>query len=246
MADPQGHIIRILQTFEVSLRTGEERVRAEFVGRLGEMLAASTDYRETLYRLQRVNGMETFALRLLWCGERAPDIEDEGTTERIIEYEIEHLERALRSSPGFSLPGPQQGQGMPVRDLNSTVNHFCASVAALRREAFRNEEYTGARRATMQALVLDAERLRAAASAERNDEVEQFSKALGGFLEYAMGQNLLGDVRVVNLIENATLTLQTTVETLGADDYDALHQTTLLLEHPVTLLEQHRSREEGI
>jgi hypothetical protein len=97
----------------------------------------------------------------------------------------------------------------------------------------------------MQALSLDAERLRAAASAERNDDVERFGKALGSFLEYAMGQNLLGDVRVVNLIENASLTLQTTVETLGADDYDALHQTTLLLEHPVTLLEQHRSREEG-
>jgi len=244
MVDAQKHVVRLLQMFEVSLRTGENRARAEFAARIAEMVAGGTDYADTLRSLSRVEGMEDFALRLMWCAERAAEIPDESTAERICEYEIEHLTDALAHVPKLTTPEP--GPGHPPRDLGATVTHFCSSVSALQREAFRGEEFLGTRRATMQTLALDAERLRAAASAERNEDVERFGRAFGGFLEYVLAQDLLSDVRVVNLIENASLTLQTAIETLGADDYDALHQTTLLLEHPVTLLEQHRSREEGI
>ena len=246
MVDAQKHVVRLLQMFEVSLRTGEYRARAEFAARLAEMVAAGTDYADTLRSLSRVEGMEDFALRLMWCAERAAGIPDESTAERICEYEIEHLAHALAQAPKLTTPESEHGPGLRPRDLGSSVTHFCSSVAAVQREAFRGEEFLGTRRATMQALALDAERLRAAAAAERNEDVERFGRAFGGFLEYILAQNLLSDVRVVNLIENASLTLQTAIETLGADDYDALHQTTLLLEHPVTLLEQHRSREEGI
>jgi hypothetical protein len=246
MANAQGHIVRILQIFEVSLRTGDNRARAEFVARLAEKIEAGADFAETLRRLYHVAGMQTFALRLMWYAERLSEISDVSTAEHIDDYEIEQLARALAEVPGFAGPEAEQGSGPRPRDLGSTVSHFCSSVAVLRREAFRDEEFTGARLATMQALALATERLRAAAVAEQNGDVEDFSRAFGGFLDFVMAQSLLGDVRVVNLIENASLTLQTATETLGADDYDALHQTTLLLEHPVTLLEQHRSREEGI
>lgn len=243
MAEPQGHLVRLLQLLEVSQRADDQRTSAEFASRLAEMIAASSDYRATLRTLARVEGMEAFALRLLWCAERAGEVPEGNAGDPIVDYEIEHLRRAL--APGFSSAPPQPKASLDVRDLGSTVGQFCSSVAVLRREAFRGEEFSGARRATVQALALDGERLRAAAAAERNQDVEHFSRAFRGFLEYVLAQDLLEDVRVVNLIENASLTLQTAVETLGADDYDALHQTTLLLEHPSTLLEQHRSREEG-
>jgi len=210
------------------------------------MLATDPEYEAILYKLGRVEGMETFALRLLWYAENHTEASDPRSSGPVEDYEIEKLERVLVQVPGFASHEVQRGSNIQPRDLSSSIVHFCSSVLALRREAFRDEEFIGVRSATFQTLALDAERIRTAAAAERSEDVEAFGKALRGFLEYVMMHSLMKDVRVVNLIENASLTLQTATETLGADDYDALHQTTLLLEHPATLLEQQRSREEGI
>jgi hypothetical protein len=246
MTHKQEHIVGLLQRLAVSLRTGENRHHAEFVSRLAAMLGTDAEYVATLYKLGRVEGMERFALRLLWYAENQTEASEPRSTGPVEDFEIEKLERVLAQVPGLASHEPRRESTLQLRDLSSSIAHFCSSVTALRREAFRDEEFIGVRSATFQALVLDAERIRTGAAAERNGDVEAFGKALRGFLEYVIMHSLMKDVRVVNLIENASLTLQTATETLGADDYDALHQTTLLLEHPATLLEQKRSREEGI
>ncbi|MGB6648805.1 MAG: hypothetical protein WBG01_09770, partial [Bacteroidota bacterium] len=102
---------------------------------------------------------------------------------------------------------------------------------------YKGGEFVGLTRPAVEALVKETEHLHAAASVERNSDVVQFSAAFARFAQFVLEKGLLQDVRVVNFMENASLTLETAVGTTGADDYDSLTQTTELLEKPDTLLD---------
>ena len=74
-----------------------------------------------------------------------------------------------------------------------------------------------------------------AADAGKRD-LSQFVSACSGFAQYVLDNSRLHDVRVVNILDNANITLQTVFETTGVEDNDSLQSTIQLLKQPKDLL----------
>jgi hypothetical protein len=139
------------------------------------------------------------------------------------------------------------GSGVPPADLerrpatplplDAAVRGFSASVAAIRHEALPDDHFVGLNDFSLRGLLKSAERLRDTARESDDPDVSRFGVACAGFLEFVLEKQLFNDVRVVNFLDNASLTLYTAVDTRSVDDLDSLQQTAELLSNPAALLE---------
>ena len=241
MPDPQSHIVHMLQSLELPLRDRGDRAKWQMVSSIAENIRHADDLGGALEVLYTVRGFDRFALRLMWYAEQASAVQSESASDRLVSYQIDRLLEDLQT-----VEAGEEGQGESTvppgaPDLETGIRRFATSVANVRKDAFQGTDFVGLTRPAIEALVKETESLHAAAAVERNTDVVQFSAAFARFAHFVLENGLLKDVRVINFMENASLTLETAIGTTGADDYDSLHQTTELLEKPDTLLDSRQS-----
>jgi hypothetical protein len=232
----RSYIVRLLRLLETSLVNGGHTRDADRVGRVVQRIAASDAIDQALETLYAIDGWEEFALRLIWYGGTDTDDTGDPFAKELLDYRVATLQGLLlREEPPRETTDAQP----PVSgDLSHALIAFGVALDELRREAYDGETFIGIPHGRLEALLLDAERLRALATAESSRDIERFLTAFHTFLGYVLRHHLTGDVRVVNLIDNANLMLQTVIETVGAEDFDSLQQTIALLEQPQTFFEK--------
>lgn len=233
MSGEHSYVVRILRQTESAVsRRAPEAVRSR-LGRVVQKLAHSEDIHGALDTLYGVQGYESFALRLMWILHRQRILAGASTPADVIDYEVQKLAELL-------LPPEQQRPAalthrreQETEALYGALHRFGRSVEEYRRARSRNVTH----QEHLYRVAGELEALESAAQAAGAHLVRRFATAAGQFLQFILDGNAAADDRVVNILDNANLTLQTLMETAGAEDHDALQAMIGLLEHPQRLLE---------
>ena len=244
MAQKEQYLRDLLDALQTALHAESREAEAALVATLRRKLLFADDPVRALEELYAVKGCDRLALRLLWYAEEYPSDPAPLQNDAVTAFRIRQLSGDLaRSFP--EPPPPAEGQSRMGRtgDWDEALRRFGIALDALRRDAFDEGRFVGLRRSFFDAIERETDTLYEVAGAQKNEEVVRFAAAFKKFVQYLRTENLLSDVRVLNFLESANLTLQTAVHTLGPDDFDSLHQTTELLENPATLFDVPPSRE---
>jgi hypothetical protein len=231
---------RLLRKLETRLKEEGRGGDAEKLGRVIGVLMESKNVDETLDDLYGVEGWDLFALKLMWFVQRSKDSPEGEASQDVIDYHVQDLYSVLTAAGGQvggPLHGEQRSAPKAYHDLNDALRRFGEALTKLKRDAFDGEKFRGIDRSDVETALAASSALHAAASTYRSADVQKFAAAFSRFVRYVLETGHLEDVRVVNFIDNANLTLQTVLETVGAEDFDSLHQTIQLMENPGTLLE---------
>jgi len=241
MSGEYGYIVRLLRRLETLLIESGHQSEGGRLGQIIQRISRADDARAALATLYSVEGYDQVALRLMYYGEKMRETLVELPEERLLDYQIRELYGVLLSSSRAlgAVPEEPARPSPPAKkgDLEKAAEAFSTSLQDVRRTAFHQEEFTGIRRAQVDDLRGRLEDLHRGAKEQGNADVARFATACGTFVSYVVDRKLLQDVRVVNILDNAGLTLQTVLQAVGADDYDSLQQMVQLLEDPATLLE---------
>jgi hypothetical protein len=240
MAGDTSYSVRVLKTLETLLIGEGLKQQAETVGAVTMRLRTADDLEATLRQLYAVRGWDQVALRLLWYEQQAKKLDPAALEGPLKEMHVRDLHDAViavlqgpASAPAQSAEPPPP----PSQDLSDALVRFDAAVGVLKQRSSHGDEFIGIEQPLVEILQEETDALRMVASADGNEDVVRFATALSIFLVFVTDKGKLGDVRTMNIIDNANLTLQTVLQAMGATDYDSLAQTTQLLESPVTLLD---------
>ncbi len=237
MSGEYGYIVRLLRKLEFLLAQRGEQREAGRMGQIVQRIARSDDVRSAVKALYAVEGYDRLALRLLYYADTLGPLLTEIPDDRMIDYHVEQLDRALRNGGETTLTA-RPARRPPSQDVTGAMEQFVATVRELRRGADSGEGASPpASREQLEALLAQAQNLGATAERENAADISRFAVSVTTFVRYVIDRSLFGDVRVVNILDNAVLTLQTFLPSVGADDFDSLSQTIQLLADPATLLE---------
>lgn len=237
MSGEYGYIVRLLRKLEFLLAQRGEQREAGRMGQIVQRIAKSDDVRAAVKTLYAVEGYDRLALRLLYYADTLGPLLTEIPDERLIEYHVEQLDRALRGIDDSNLAGGP-ARHPPSQDVTGAMDQFVASVRELRK---RSDPAQGTPDSIppeqLEIILQKAHDLQLTADRENEADISRFATSVTTFVRYVIDRSLFGDVRVVNILDNAVLTLQTFLPSVGADDFDSLTQTIQLLADPATLLE---------
>ena len=239
MSKPQSYIVRLLRKVEASLMNGRRQAELTMLEKIIHRISHAENVREELETLYSVQGFDEFALRLMWSYERE-GIESNTLESGLIDYEVETLEALLRSVRNGEkkkeevreIPPPK-----PLDDFHEELHKFGRSVEDLRRKSFDDDKFKGLDQDLLYRVLNESTSLQHYATQAGKTDVVRFADSFSALVQFVLDRRLFGDVRVVHLLENANLTLQTIVETVGAEDYDSLQQTIELLRTGRSILE---------
>lgn len=235
MTGGYSYVMRLLRRLESRLMENGRQLEAGRLGMILQRFSKTDNLRAALTDLYAVEGYSTLALRLMYYSETITDALGEEPDDELLEYHVQELLAALDEGVSGPAPAPSgAGQGA---DLKKALERFEASLLAVKRGAYRDEEFAGINRTTMTAFLQHVNDLGEIARRERAADIARFSAACSTFVRYVLDHDLLKDVRGVNIIDNAGLTLQTTLHAAGEENFDSLQQMVQLLEDPATLLE---------
>lgn len=236
---PERHIERLMRSLEELLVECGHKSEGERIGKIAGQILRAPDLDQALKRLYRVEGLDQFALKLMYYTEQSRDPLRANPSDRILDYQVQDLYALL-----FTTRREQFVQDTPVRqetsrpeDLKAMLQRFGAAFEKMRKEAYDEGIFKGMDHALLENVAGEVEALHRVAAEEPNRDVASFSSACLRFIRFVIDGKLYHDIRGLNFLENANLTLQTAVEAVGAEDYDSLHQTTRLMEDPSTLFE---------
>jgi hypothetical protein len=233
-----SYVVRVLRKLESRLIESEHHLEGGRVGLIVQRLSKADNIRSVLADLYTVEGYDRFALRLMYYGETVKDALGAMPDERLVDHHVRELFAALLSHPApAATPEVQESPAETNADLGRLLEEFEASLQALKRCSFKDEAFTGVDRESLEGFLQKTNDLGVIARKEKVVDVARFSAACSTFVHYALDQGLLKDVRVINILDNASLTLQTVLQTAGEENVDALQQMVQLLEDPSTLLE---------
>ena len=238
MAREQSHIAKALGVLGADLNRAGQTAHSKVVERLLQRLETLGDVRKAVEEIYPVSGFDTFALRLLRFDRQMKDSPADQSELTQINFLVEKLEQSLLAADG--LPGhafASHESPSATSSLNQELRKFIDAVNDLKRDAFHDAKFTTMGKVQLEQIVREAANLQGVANAEGNHDVVRFSSALSIFVQYILQHELLEDVRALNLIDTASLTLQTVLETVGAEDFDSLQQTIHLMEDPGGLFE---------
>ncbi len=237
MSGEQGYIVRLLRKLEFLLAQRGEQREAGRLGQIIQRIAKSDDARGAVKALYAVEGYDRLALRLLYYADTLGPLLSELPDERLIDFHVEQLDRALRGTDEADLT-PRRVRHAPPQDVTGAMDQFVASVHELKRKAYAEDgTFEQIPRDPLEDLLRKARELGATADRNNEGDISRFAGSVATFVHYVIDRSLSGDVRVVNILDNAVLTLQTFLPSVGADDIDSLTQTIQLLADPATLLE---------
>lgn len=232
MSGHQSYIVRLLRRLESSISVpGSELFRTR-LGRVVQRISRADDLRDALERLYAVEGFDRLALRLLWVMER-PLPQSNLLENELMDHEVRQMEWVLRPSQDDG-PAPLSPlQARPVDTFFEQLHRFGRAVEGLRRPP--GEDEADADR--LYRLLNATASLSSAAREAGNGRVERFCDAFSRFIHHALDERKASDVRVVNVLENANLTLQTVVESCSVQEDDTLQNMIVLLDDPRRLLD---------
>jgi hypothetical protein len=235
MSGGQSYIVRLLRKVEVRLNEHGYAVEASRVGKIVQKLAQAEDIHESLNTLYGVDGFSDFALRLMWLQEVA----ERGTV---------GLENGAMDYQCSALAGILVGEKPPMREdvhevpeqvdqLYDALHKLGREIDTLKRDAGDAGISRRIAEDQIYSLLNELASLREHAATAGKKDIVQFALACTEFVQYALDNNLFHDVRVVNILDNANLTLQTVFDAAGVDDNDALQSTIELLKQAKDLLD---------
>ncbi len=221
MAQEHDVLAAILESFPVAELSTDEQQQT-FLGIKNQLLSA-TDVQAELKTLFRVNGFSDFAAGLLWVVDRtaklpaASGIGPEDETLLLASFR-----RALGEQTAQPSTAAGGGGGEAEKVLASALERFTEAVQGGTddREAFQVSLLGMAEGADLQALGSDA---------------AEFAVFLADFLKYISENQLLDDIRVINIFSNVSSSISQWAETPP-------DRRTGLLEEPVSLLRDFRSQ----
>ena len=238
---PADHYsIRVLQSVEALLIGEGFRAQADAVAAVVKRLEEAPECEETLRQLYAVKGWDKVASRLLWLEKKAREGDREALERRLKDTHAREVFKEVVVTGGAPKPAeqpPGEQPPPPSQDLSDALVRFDAAVGILKQRSLQGDEFAGIEQPLVEILQEETDALRTVATADGNHDVVRFCTSLSIFLGYVVDRGQLNDVRTMNIIDNANLTLQTVLQAMGAADYDSLQQTTELLGSPGTLLE---------
>lgn len=240
MADEDRYCVQVLKTLEAHLIGEGFRPQAERIAALVKRLKETGDPDAVLRQLYGVRGWDTIALRLLWYEYKARETDVQALERTMMDKHMRELFDAVVKTGGVSTAPPPQSPAPSVptsQDITEALERFDAAVGILKQRSLQGDDFIGIEQPLIEILQEETDALRGVASAEDNQDIVKFCTALSIFLVYIIDKGRTNDVRTMNIIDNANLTLQTVQQTMGAADYDSLQQITQLLENPGTLME---------
>jgi len=238
MSGEQDNIGAVLGHLEAALGAEGREEDRRLVLTIAERCARAKDVRDALEELAGVEGLQRFALRLFWYIDRegAKPLDVDRTA-----WLADALQRDLPLPAGSparqDMPEAPAGPPAIPGTLAQGTHAFADAVEKLKRGSSDAGGFSAISNEALDEVQREAANLQAAGTAEGSPDVVKFSGAVSIFLQYVLDHELLHDVRVVNLLDSASLTLQTAVDKIDAEDFDSLQQTTSLLEDPKSLLE---------
>ncbi len=237
MSGEYGYIVRLLRKLEFLLAQRGEQREAGRLGQIIQRIAKADDARGAVKALYAVEGYDRLALRLLYYADTLGPLLTEIPDERLTDYHVEQLDQALRGTDEANLTR-RPARHTPSQDVAGAMDQFVASVHELRRTAHpEGGSFEHIPRELLEALLQQAHDLGVTAERRNEGDITRFANSVTTFVHYVIDRSLFDDVRVVNILDNAVLTLQTFLPSVGADDIDSLTQTIQLLADPATLLE---------
>jgi hypothetical protein len=240
MLGEEHYSVKVLQTLETLLNGEGFRDQAQSVAAVVKRLQEETDPDAVLRQLYTVKGWDKIAIKLLWFEQKAKEVDPRVLERSLKDLHIRELHDAvLQTSTEAPAPGRQTSEEPPPpsQEFSDALVRFDAAVGVLKQRSLQGDEFTGIEPPLIEILQDETDALRTVASADGNQDVVKFCTAFSIFLGYVVDKGRLSDVRTMNIIDNANLTLQTVLQAMSATDYDSLQQTAQLLENPGNLME---------
>jgi hypothetical protein len=234
MTGEREHILEVLQLLETRLTSSNRSLGAGRISVIRRALSLTQHLDAGLESLYGVRGYDRFALRLMWYAEKGRDPFASTPTHDVISRRADEILSLLPSeSPSPAVAGSEE-----PKTIAAAVDDFGVTIEAVKRGAFRDGLFSEVTDDMAARLGSSVQPLGRAAALEENSDVARFADAVGRFLGLVRARSFSRDVRVVNLLDSANLTLQTVMQTHAAEDYDSLQEITRLLENPLPLFEQ--------
>ena len=234
MAGEREHILDVLQLLESRLTSSNRSIDAGRISLIRLALSSSQPLDAALEKLYGVQGYDQLALRLMWYAEKGSDTFAPVPTDHVVSRRADELLSMLPTEfPPPAGPGAEE-----PKSLAAAADEFGVAVEALKAGAFREGHFSEVTEELAAPLHASLQPLGRAGALEENRDVARFADAVARFLELVRARSLARDVRVVNLLDSANLTLQTAMQTHAAEDFDSLQEITRLLENPLPLLER--------
>jgi hypothetical protein len=233
MAGEREHILEVLHLLETRLTSARRTADAGRIGVIRHAVASSRHLDAALETLSGVRGFRDFSLRLMWYAEKGRDPFASPSTAATASLRADEL---LSLLPPASEEAAASSPAEP-RTIAAAVEDFGGAIEAMKRGSMEGGRFTGITGELAGRVRAEARPLAQAAGLEEDRDVARFAEAVERFLDLVAMRSLSGDVRVVNLLDSANITLQTALQTHAAEDYDSLQEITRLLENPLPLFE---------
>lgn len=240
MSGQHTYILRLLRELEGTLAgPGSEAARG-VLGKIAQRVSAERSIKDALEILYSVEGYEAFALRLLWCLDRA-GISSPALNKAVIDHEVGRLGSLFmqtmngRWSETVGALTPPISE--PLESFYESLHRFGRCVEQCKRRAGEADEFQGVETDALYRLLNECSLLETASLNAGRGDVTSFAVAFAGCVQHIIDHDLHRDIRSLNIIESANLTLQTSLEAVGGEDDDSLRQMVALLRHPEGLLE---------
>ena len=218
--------------------SGGRQAELSMIEKIVHKISHAENVSEELERLYSVRGFDQLALRLMWSLERG-GMESNTLESSLIDFEVDTLNSLIRSLRN----GEKQGKEMqylaspkPLDDFYQSLHRFGRVIEELHRKSFENNSFKGIDQNLFYRVLNESTSLQHYATQVDNTDVVKFAEAFSSLVQFVIDKDILGDVRVVHILENANLTLQTILESAGDEDYDSLQQTIELLRTGHSLL----------
>jgi len=241
MSGQQSYIVRLLRRVEAELVENRQQVAGEMLDKMIQKVSRADDISQALELLYSVRGFDQFALRLMWSLERH-GIQFGGMDESVLEYEVESLGACMQQCVNGREPavdGRQQELSVEeaLDGFYEALHRFGRAIEDLKRPSLHSEKSSDSPVERLYRILNETAGLQEAAESVGKEDVVRFTGAYAGFVQYVLDHDTAGDVRVVNVLDNANLTLQTVQDAAAGEDIDSLQQIIELLRRPQELLD---------
>lgn len=235
MSGGQQYIVRVLRKVESWLGEDNYPVESAKVGKIMQRVAQADNVDQELSALYKVQGFGDLALRLMWLRESAEEGKigiDNGT----IEYHAENLMKLVLGSAkvGGSVQSP--AEPVEIDALYNVLHKFGKSVEELKRASRDGTSFKKIDENRLFGILSELAAVKESGLAAGKESMVRFADACSEFLHYVLDMNLLDDVRIINVLDNANLTVQTVSAAAWTEDGDSLESTIDLLKRPQDLL----------
>lgn len=235
----QSYIVRVLRKVEARLSDQSHASEASRVGKIIQKLAQAHDVHEALKALYRVEQLNEFALRLMWLVD-AVERGEVGLENGVMEFQataLSNLAVEAFNANGAVKATSERIASAQVDDLYVSLHKFGRLTEELKRSSLEAGVFQGINENQLYNILNELASLKENAVASGKQDAAQFGEACSEFIQYVLDNELLNDVRIINILDNANITVQTMFEAAGIEDNDSLQSTIQLLKRPKELLD---------